>query len=80
MKVKREREVAQSCPTLSDPMDYSLPDSSSMGFSRQEHWSGVPLPSPPDLLADNKMYVVLSYCVLICYTAKDHESLISCKN
>ena len=23
MKVKRESEVAQSCPTLSDPMDYS---------------------------------------------------------
>ena len=28
MKVKSESEVAQSCPTLSDPMDYSLPGSS----------------------------------------------------
>ena len=28
MKVKSEREVAQSCPTLSDPMDRSLPGSS----------------------------------------------------
>ena len=27
-KVKSEREVAQSCPTLSDPMDCSLPGSS----------------------------------------------------
>ena len=27
MKVKSEREVAQSCPTLSDPMDRSLPGS-----------------------------------------------------
>jgi len=27
-KVKSESEVAQSCPTLSDPMDYSLPGSS----------------------------------------------------
>ena len=27
MKVKSEREVAQSCPTLSDPMDYRLPGS-----------------------------------------------------
>ena len=27
MKVKSEREVAQSCPTLSDPMDCSLPGS-----------------------------------------------------
>ena len=27
MKVKSESEVAQSCPTLSDPMDCSLPGS-----------------------------------------------------
>ena len=46
MKVKSESEVAQSCPTLSDPMDCSLPGSSIHGFSRQEYWSGVPLPSP----------------------------------
>ena len=93
MKVKSEREVAQSCPTLSDPMDCSLPGSSAHGifqarvlewvaisfsnawkwkvkekslssgrlcatpwtaayqapppmeFSRQEYWSGLPLPS-----------------------------------
>ena len=47
MKVKTESEVAQSCPTLSDPMDCSLPGSLSMVFSRQEHWSGLPLPSLP---------------------------------
>ena len=29
MKVKSESEVAQSCPTLSDPLDCSLPGSSS---------------------------------------------------
>ena len=46
MKVKSESEVAQSCPTLSDPMDCSLPGSSVHGFSRQDYWSGVPLPSP----------------------------------
>ena len=56
MKGKSESEVAQSCPTLSNPMDCSPPGSSweedfsrdfpSMGFSRQEYWSGVPLPSP----------------------------------
>ena len=46
MKVKSESEVAQSCPTLSDSMDCSLPGSSVHGFSRQEYWSGVPLPSP----------------------------------
>ena len=46
MKVKSESEVAQSCPTLRDPMDCSPPGSSIHGFSRQEYWSGVPLPSP----------------------------------
>ena len=30
MKVKSEREVAQSCLTLRDPMDYSLPDGKSV--------------------------------------------------
>ena len=43
--MKSESEVAQSCPTLSDPMDCSLPGSSALGFSKQEYWSGLPLPS-----------------------------------
>ena len=37
-----ESEVAQSCPTLCNPMDQAPP---SMGFSRQEYWSGLPFPS-----------------------------------
>ena len=36
----------QSCPTLCDPIDGSPPGSPSQGFSRQEHWSGLPFPSP----------------------------------
>ena len=36
----------QSCPTLCDPIDGSPPALPSLGFSRQEHWSGLPLPSP----------------------------------
>ena len=32
MKVKSESEVAQSCPTVSDPMDCSLPGSSGHGI------------------------------------------------
>ena len=32
MKVKSESEVAQSCPTLRDPMDCSLPGSSLRGI------------------------------------------------
>ena len=39
--------VAQSCPNLCDPVDYRL--SLSMGFSRQEYWSGLPCPPPGDL-------------------------------
>ena len=30
-------------------MDSSLPGSGSMGFSRQEYWSGMPFPSPGHL-------------------------------
>ena len=55
MKVKSEGEVAQSCPTLSDPMDYSPPGPSSMKFSRQEYWSGMPLPSA---LAHTKFIII----------------------
>ena len=44
-----ESEVAQSCPTLCDPVDCSPTGSQSMGFSRQEYWSGLPFPSPGDL-------------------------------
>ena len=36
----------QSCPTLCDPIDGSPPGSPSLGFSRQEHWGGLPFPSP----------------------------------
>ena len=39
--------VAQSCPNFCDPVDYRL--SLSMGFSRQEYWSGLPCPPPGDL-------------------------------
>ena len=37
---------AKSCPTLSDPWTAAYQAPLSMGFSRQEYWSGVPLPSP----------------------------------
>ena len=39
-------KLLQSCPTLCDPIDSSPPGSPSLGFSRQEHWSGLPFPSP----------------------------------
>ena len=36
----------QSCPTLCDPIDGSHQAPPSLGFSRQEHWSGLLFPSP----------------------------------
>ena len=43
MKVKSESEVAQSCPTLSDPMDCSLPGSSIHGIfqARVLEWCAI---------------------------------------
>ena len=43
MKVKRESEVVQSCPTLSDPMDCSPPGSSVHGIfqARVLEWGAI---------------------------------------
>ena len=43
MKVKSESEVAQSCPTLSDPMDCGLPGSSVHGIfqARLLEWGAI---------------------------------------
>jgi len=43
MKVKSESEVAQSCPTLHDPMDCSLPGSSIHGIcqARVLEWVAI---------------------------------------
>ena len=39
----------QSCLALHDPRDCSLPVSPSVGFSRQEYWSGLPFSPPGNL-------------------------------
>ena len=46
MKVKSESEVAQSCPTLRDPMDCSLPGSSIHGLcqARVLEWGAIVIP------------------------------------
>ena len=43
-KVKVKLKVAQSCPTLCDPMAIQF-----MGFSRPDYWGGQPFPYPRDL-------------------------------
>ena len=37
------------CPTLFDPMNVARQDPLTIGFSRQEYWSGLPFPPPGDL-------------------------------
>ena len=43
MKVKSESEIAQSCPTLSDPMNGSLPGSSIHGIFQERvlEWGAI---------------------------------------
>ena len=120
-KWKKESEVAQSCPTLCNPVDCSLPGSSihgilqarvlewvaisfsnawkwkvkgkslsrvrllvtlwtaayqvppSMGFSRQDYWSGVPLPS----LQWDARYVIKLNLYLLCLLSKIYICLVS---
>ena len=40
---------AQLCPTPATPWTVTRQAPPSMGFSRQEYWSGLPFPSPGDL-------------------------------
>ena len=47
--MQSESEVAQSCPTLWNPMNYSLPGSSAHGIFQARVLDGLPFPSPGDL-------------------------------
>ena len=42
--------VTKSCSTLVTPWILGLQAPLSMGFPRQEYWSGLPFPSPGDFL------------------------------
>ena len=42
--------VTKSCPTLAIPWTVACQAPLSMGFSRQEYLSGLPFPTPGDLL------------------------------
>ena len=62
MEVKSEREVAQLCPTLRDPWTAAHQAPSSMGFARQEYWSGVPSPSPTALCKRDSQWEFAVWC------------------
>ena len=58
MKVKSEREVAQSCPTLSDPMDCSLPGSSVHRIFQArvlEYWGAIAESTLPQGVTQNRL-------------------------
>ena len=58
MKVKRESEVAQSCPILSDPMDCSLTGSSVHGIfqARVLEWGAI---------AFSDIYICVCVCMCV---------------
>ena len=49
LRMRCSSRVQQQCPTLCNSMDYSPRAPLSMGFPRQEYWSGLPFPSPGNL-------------------------------
>ena len=59
MKVKSESEVTQSCPTLSDPMDCSLPGSSIHGIfqARVLEWGAIAFSTMRYDCASNRMAI-----------------------
>ena len=60
MKEKSESEVAQSCQLLATPWAAAHQAPLSMGFSRQDYWNGIPLPSPRSLISLELIYITIS--------------------
>ena len=77
MKVKSESEVAQSCPTLSDPMDCSLQGSSVHGIfqARVLEWGELPSPTLTKVLL-NIQTTLLILRARHAQTPEGKESLI----
>ena len=66
MKVKSESEVTQSCPTLSDLMDCSLPGSSAHGIFQAKvlEWGAIAF-SDNSLQSPKKSHTALPTCDLL---------------
>ena len=58
--------VAQSCSTPCNPIDCSPPGPSVHGILRQEHWSGLPFPSPKVTIERKKESEVTQSCLTLC--------------
>ena len=77
MKMKSESEVSQSFQLFATPWTIAYWAPPSMGFSRQEYWSGVPLPSPIHMYKYKYMYnyKVIVIHTYICSLATSREEL-----
>ena len=66
MKVKSESEVAQSCPTLNDPMDCSLPGSSIHGIfqARVLEWGAIAFSVP-----------IITYLIFVQTSYREQENI-----
>ena len=68
MKVKSESEVAQSCPTLSDPMDAAHQAPLSMGFSRHEYRINAKSQAFRNLMksiSSNENFLLFNECLFV---------------
>ena len=83
MKVKSESEVAQSCPTLSDPMDCSLPGSSVHGIfqARVLEWGAIAFSAHISRFKKKSAFLkrLLIYLLLIYYLFQQTNSFLSNK-
>ena len=80
MKVKSESEVAQSCPTFSDPMDYSLPGSSICGIfqARVLEWGAIAFSTI--ILCINKKEKVMAFLWVLNIEYQGYISATKCNN
>ena len=62
--MKSQSEVAQRVRLLATPWTAAYQAPPSMGFSRQEYWSGVPLPSPNYLATTQVNSSISNYGIL----------------
>jgi len=71
MKVKNASEVAQSCPTLRDPLDCSLPGSSIHGIFQVKvlEWVAIAFSIPFWLVqVCNRVWSQRTWCMQICFS------------
>ena len=86
MKVKSESEVAQKVKSLScirllaTPWTAAHQAPPSMRFSRQEYWSGLPLPSPLICITALKMYTLLLSVVAWKLALRKIEKFAKCSS